>query len=158
MITYDPKALLRRIAPESKIKKLIKKGTVSLKKTALSFVDSVDFLDKKSVSRVALSTLKSYRERIAADTASKEDLTSDPIQLIQRVQNNVIQQISKEISDAYGGEQYEWLPSDADTPDPEHQLNYGQIFTVGVGEMPGERYGCKCGMRILVKETQLDLG
>ncbi len=157
MIRYDPKELLRKIAPEKKIKKLISKGRVSLKKTALSFVDDIDFLDKKAVARVALDTLKSYRARIKEDSSIKTDLTDDPKQLIQRVQNEVVTQIAQGIKDQYEGEQYEWLPSDADEPDPEHQLNYGKIFTVGDGEMPGDRFGCRCGMNILVKDTQLAL-
>lgn len=160
MIVYDPKALLRKIAPETKIRKLVSKGTVSLKKTALSFIDDVDFIDKKQVSRVALETLKGYRARIAAETAEKGELVDDPLQLIQRVQNNVVQQIASEIQDVYGGEYAEWTPSDAETPDPEHQLNYGKTFLISEGingEIPGDRYGCRCGMNILVKGTQLDL-
>lgn len=157
MITYDPKELLRKIAPEKKIKKLISKGKVSLKRTALSFVDDVEFLDKKAVSRVALETLKGYRARIKLDSSIKGELTDDPKQLIQRVQNQIVTQIAQEIRTQYEGELYEWLPSDAETPDPEHQLNYGKIFTVGDGEMPGDRDGCKCGMNILVKDTQLEL-
>lgn len=156
-IIYDPKKMLQKIAPETKIKKLLS-GTVSLKKTALSFVDAVDFINKRSVSKVALKTIKSYKERIKADESQKSEILDDPKLLINRVQNEVVFQISNEIKDTYGGEQYEWLPSDADEPDPEHQLNYGKVFTIGVGEMPGERIGCRCGMNILVKQTKLELG
>lgn len=165
-ITYDPNKLIKKIAPEAKIKRLMT-SDVSLKKTALSFVDSVDFLNKKSVSKVALETIRSYQERIAkaqAEVGEKKagdsveaEIVDDPKLLIQRVQNEVVYQVSKGIKEQYEGEQYEWLPSDADEPDPEHQLNYGKIFTVGVGEMPGERYGCRCGMQILVKQTRLEL-
>lgn len=167
MIVYDPKAMLKKIAPESKLKKLVSKN-VSLKKAALSFVDAIDFLDKKAVTRVALETVRGYQERIAkaqveggfesaAGDAVEREILADPKQMIQRVQNEVVFQISQGIKKNYEGEQYEWLPSDAEEPDPEHQLNYGKIFTVGEGEMPGERFGCKCGMNILVKQTQLEL-
>jgi len=156
VITYDPKAMLRKIAPEAKIKKLLSKR-VTLKKSALSFVDSVDFLNKSRVNDVALKTLKAYKARIKEDRDVKDELTKDPKQLIQRVQNEVVTQLAQEIKTQYEGEQYEWLPSDAEEPDPEHQLNYGKIFTVGVGEMPGDRYGCRCGMNILVKDNKLDL-
>ena len=51
---------------------------------------------------------------------------------------------------------YRWLPSDAKNPDPEHQLLYGKIFRVGEGDkegnMPGERYGCRCGIEWLTDE------
>lgn len=167
MITYDPKAMLKKIAPDKKIKRMLT-GNVGLKKAALSFVDDIEFLDKKSVSKVALKTVRSYQERIAkaqvdggmeasAGDAVEASIVKDPKLLIARVQNEVVLQISNSIRENYEGEQYEWLPSDAEEPDPEHQLNYGKIFTVGVGEMPGERYGCRCGMNILVKQTQLEL-
>lgn len=161
MITYDPNELLKEIAPDSKIKKLVS-SRASLNRTALSFVDSIKFLDKTAVSRVALKTIKGYKSRIkkldaAGQQGVADEVLDDPRQLIQRVQNEVIFQVKEEIKATYSGEEYEWLPSDADEPDPEHQLNYGKIFVVGEGEMPGDRIGCRCGMRILVQQTQLQL-
>lgn len=155
-ILFDPTQLLKKIAPKRKIERLLTSG-FNLKKSALSFVDSVDFISKRNVSSVALKTIKGYKARIEADKKQKSVILDDPKQLIQRVQNEVMFQITAQIKDQYHGEQYEWLPSDADEPDPEHQLNYGKVFTVGDGEMPGERIGCRCGMNILVKQTQLDL-
>ena len=39
---------------------------------------------------------------------------------------------------------------------PEHQLLYGKIFKVGEGDkngnMPCERYGCKCGIEWLTSD------
>lgn len=156
MIIYDPSALLRKIAPGSKIEKLLK-SNLSLKRAALSFAEKIDFLDEKAVARVALKTIKGYRERVKDDPDARAEILEDPAQLIQRVQNEVITQISGEIRDNYAGEFYVWLPSDAEEPDPEHQLNYGEEFQVGVGEMPGDRIGCRCGMQILVDETRLRL-
>lgn len=156
MIKYEPSKLIRKIAPESKIKKLVSQK-LTLKKTALSFTNDVEFLSKKSVEKVALKTIKGYKERIKADPSIKADILKDPAQLIQRVQNEVITQIADEIKDKYAGEFYVWLPSDADEPDPEHQLNYGKEFQIGDGEMPGDRYGCRCGMQILVPDSSLDI-
>lgn len=133
------------------------KSNVSLKKTALAFVDSFSFIDKKAVSRVALKTIKSYEDRLALDEVAKADILKDPKLLIQRVQNELVFQISNEIKGKYNGEFYEWLPSDASEPDPEHQLNYGKVFQIGSGEMPGDRIGCRCGMNILVDQTELKL-
>lgn len=159
-IIYDPKRLLERIAPDKKIKRLITKKA-SVKRTALSFVADIPYLDKAAISSVALKTAKSYRKRIDAGESASEIL-DDPKQLIQRVQNAVVYQVTQEIRSSYDGERYEWLPSDAEEPDPEHQLLYGQVFPVGQGDsegnMPGERWGCRCGMRILVKEDELKLG
>lgn len=156
MITYEPSKILDKLASKKKIKRLVT-GSFSLKKSALTFVDSIDGVSKKSVARVALKTIKGYKKRIKEDPSIKSDILEDPKQLVQRVQNEVVLSISEEIKDTYHGEQYEWLPSDAEEPDPEHQLNYGKTFTIGEGEMPGERIGCRCGMNILVKETKLDL-
>lgn len=156
VITYDPSKLLKKIAPKKKIEKLLSKK-VTLKKTALSFVSDVDFLKKKSIERVALKTIRGYTKRIKADRSVKSEILDDPKQLVQRVQNEVILQISNEIRDTYAGEFYIWLPSDAEEPDPEHQLNYGKEFQIGDGEQPGDRFGCRCGMQILVKDSTLEL-
>ena len=54
------------------------------------------------------------------------------------------------------GEFYRWMPSSAENPDPQHGLLYGKIFRVGEGDkegnMPGERYGCQCGIEWLGEE------
>jgi hypothetical protein len=167
MIEYDPKKILKKIAPERKVKKLLTRK-VSLKRTALSFVNDLDFLNKKRITEVALKTVKGYRERIAKEVVESDfdreagrdlekEIAKDPKQLVQRVQNEVISQVTSEIADKYAGEKYTWLPSDAEEPDPLHQLNYGKVFTVGDGEMPGERPGCRCGMLIHVEGSDLEL-
>jgi hypothetical protein len=169
-IKYDPSKMLRKIAPASKIKKLLT-GKVTLKKTALSFVSDIDFLDKKRVEEVALKTIKSYRQRIAqavvaadydkaAGRELKGELLDDPAQLIQRVQNEVVFQVHEKIKENYGGQRARWLPSSADEPRPEHQLNYGKEYVIGEGidgVEPGDEYGCQCGVEILTDETQLQL-
>ena len=162
MIVYDPKKMLNKLAPQKKIDRLLTSG-LSFKKAALSFLDDADFLNKKAVADVALKAIKNYKNRIKAaegdeKKAIRSDIKSDPRLLIQRVQNEIIFQVSEEIKYKYSGEKYEWLPSDAEEPDPEHQLNYGKMFVVGEGEQPGDRIGCRCGMRILTNEDELKLG
>ncbi len=156
LIKYQPDKLLAKIAPESKIKKLLKHN-ISLKKTALRFIDSIDFLDKNSVEDTALKVIKSYRQRIKDDPHIEAEILKDPKQLIQRVQNEVIFQIATGIKEKYDGTTYTWLPSDAVEPRPEHQLNYGKDFTIGDGEMPGDLYGCQCGMEIHTAGSSLEL-
>lgn len=156
-IRYLPEQMLRKIAPASKIEKLVT-SKATLKKTALSFVDDIDFLDKKAIAKTALKVVKGYKARFKDDPSEKDGVLDDPKLLIQRVQNDVVFQVAEGIREEYSGESYVWLPSDADEPDPEHQLNYGKTFQIGVGEMPGDRYGCRCGMEILVKEKTLSLG
>lgn len=155
-IKYEPNKMLEKLAPKRKIKKLLTRS-VTLKRTALSFLESADFLDRKKISSVALKVVRSYQSRIDADPAAEKNISKDPALLINRVQNEVVLQIAGEIKEKYRGETYKWLPSDAEEPDPEHQLNYGKVFVIGDGEMPGDRFGCRCGMEILVPDSSLDL-
>ncbi|WKV32901.1 hypothetical protein MAC3UK_0014 [Bdellovibrio phage MAC3UK] len=169
-IIYDPKAMLKKIAPDKKIKKLVSKN-LTVKKAALSFVKDIDFIDPNAVAEVALKTVRDYQMRVAKETVEsgfdkaagdelEAALVKNPKQLIQRVQNSLIFQISEKIKEKYRGEKYEWLPSDAEEPDPEHQLNYGKIFIVGERDYEGREFGtngCKCGMRILTKDEDLEL-
>ena len=155
MIRYEPSKIIRKIAPEKKIKNLVSKRG-ALKKTALSFVDGFDVFDKKRVSEVALKVLKGYKDR-DIDRDELKDILKDPRQLIQRVQNEIVLQVSESIKEKYAGEFYTWLPSSAEEADPEHQENYGRKFQIGDGEMPGERPGCQCGMEIITDDTKLEL-
>lgn len=155
-IKFEPSKILRKIAPPKKIRKLLTSG-FNLKKSALSFVSDLDLVDKKSVARVALKTIKAYKERIKNDPDLKKEILADPKQLIQRVQNEVIFQVGDELKTKYQGESYKWLPSDAEEPRPEHQLNYGKVFQIGDGEMPGDAFGCRCGMEILVQDSSLKI-
>lgn len=145
-IRYEPKRVLDRL------KKRSRGPTVSAKRLARDVIENTGALSKKSLDNLSLKVIKQYKEKYNLDSIEVSDK-----QAIQRVQNNAVFAISESIKENYSGEFYEWLPSDADEPDPEHQLNYGKIFQVGVGEMPGDRYGCKCGMNILVDATKLTL-
>lgn len=155
-IVYDPSELLKQYAPKSKVKKIVSTN-LTIKKTALNTVTKASFIDSKAVNEVALKSIKNYKKRAKGNPDLKKSLASDPKQLINNVQNAVLYEIKETIKSKYLGEFYEWLPSDADEPDPEHQLLYGTIRIVGDGEMPGDRYGCKCGMRILTEDEKLNL-
>ncbi len=162
-IRFHPSELLRTIAPRKKIERLVT-NNLTLNKAALSTLDEASFLSKKTLEKIALKVIKGYRKKYGDERklgASKDEALSEAVndrkQMVQRVQNASIFEISQEIQDKYNGELYEWLPSDADVPDPLHQLNYGGIFRLGVGEAPGDRYGCRCGMNILVKQKKLEL-
>lgn len=162
-ITYDPKKLLRKMAPKKKIEKLITQR-LTLNRAVLSSLTDSGILSKKTLQDIALRVLKQYRtkrkEEIAdglSKAAATDVAVNDKRLMIQRVQNAAIFEINSEIKRQYRGEFYEWLPSDAAEPDPIHQLNYGQTFQLGKGEAPGDRYGCRCGMEILVDESKLEL-
>lgn len=155
-IVHNPSDLLNRIAPDQKIKRLISKD-LTFKKALLSMFDGIDFVSNKRIQTVALNALKVYKSRYKSEDISKTKALAGKKLLVQRVQNAIVQSLSDEIKSKYSGEYYKWLPSDAKTPDPLHQLKYGKTFQIGKGEMPGDRYGCRCGMQILVSDTRLDL-
>jgi hypothetical protein len=148
-IRYHPKELLKKIAPAKKVEKLVNQN-LTLNKAALSFVDAIDFLSTATVQRVALKTIKEYKqtfednkdEGLTASDAKEEALNKKKL-LVNRVQSTIVNQVADEIEDRYRGEFYKWLPSDAQVPDPLHQLKYGKKFQLGKGEKPGDRFGCR---------------
>ena len=154
-IIFDPEKLLRKYAPKSKIKKLIT-GRLNINRVMLNMFANMDFISKKEFEKVVLKALRHYKKKYKEVDTIKEALGGKEL-LINRVQNTVIYEIAQDLKEKYRGEKYRWLPSSAETPDPEHQLNYGKIFTVGDGEMPGDRFNCQCGMEILVDENKLEL-
>jgi acyl carrier protein len=159
VIKYEPSKIVKRFASDSKVKKLITQGA-SLNKIALQFIADLDFVDSKALRRLVLKTLKEYKKRFEEQELTKAEQKKElrnPKQLVHRVQNLVVTEVSKEIRSQYKGRWYEWLPSDAAEPDPQHQLKYGKRYRVGVGEMPGDRYGCRCGMRIITDDSRLNL-
>ncbi len=160
-IKFDPSDWIARVAPKKKLKKLLTQK-LTLKKAALSFLDhpATDFIVKDAVVDVALRAVKSYRARVKDDPSLKQDLLDDPALLVNRVQNEVILQVHEGIKKTYGGQKAIWLPSDAQEPRPEHQLNYGKQYEIGIGiggVEPGDEYGCRCGVEILTDDTKLDL-
>lgn len=157
-ITYFPDDYIKRIVSKKQIADMInRRSGVSLKRAALNFASGFDFLDQGMLAETALKVLADYEKRLESDKISRSRILANPKQLIQRVQNSIIWQIGNSIESNYQGQQYEWLPSNANDPDPLHQLNYGKIFTIGIGDRPGKRYGCQCGMRILTDKERLIL-
>lgn len=162
-IKYFPSELLKKVAPEKLVKKLVS-NRLTVNKAALSMIQESGVISKKALTQTTLKVMKGYRQKFedavdegASKSEASEEVLANRSLLVNRVQNRVVFAVSEEIGSKYKGERYIWLPSDAEEPDPLHQLNYGLTFRVGKGEMPGERYGCKCGMQILVAETELSI-
>ena len=96
-----------------------------------------------------LTKSKAYNE--AYNEAVKEEAL-----VKQRIENAVVYDEVQELKKEHAGANYRWLPSDAQKARPQHQLLYGKIFKVGEGDsngnMPGEDYGCRCGLEFLDEE------
>lgn len=163
MIIFHPDELLKKVAPERLVKNLVTKK-LSLNRAALSMVAESGIVSKSKLTDIALKVIKTYREKFKderAAGATKAEATAEALNdkklMVQQVSNTVVHEVAKDIKSEYVGEKYTWLPSSAEVPDPLHQLNYGKVFRIGLGEMPGDRWGCQCGMKIHVKETELDI-
>ncbi len=162
-IVFLPTEFLEKAAPKKLVKKLVNQN-LTLNRAALTILSKADILSKKQLTETALKVIKGYRERygderaagLSAASARAEAVNGAKL-MVSRVENAVVHEVAEKIKQAYVGERYEWLPSDAEEPDPLHQLKYGKRYTMGVGEMPGDRYGCRCGMRILVPGEELEL-
>lgn len=167
-IVFDPATMLKKAAPESKIKRMVS-SRFSVKRTVLATLGSKIFpVDEESILSVALKTMRGYKERVTAARAAeasagkvvKDEILKDPRQLIQRVQNAVVYEIHQGIKSKYKGEMGRWLPSDSSEPRPEHQAYYGQTYVIGEGidgVEPGDEPGCRCGVEIITDETELSL-
>lgn len=165
-IKFLPSEIAKRMMPKKAIEKAVTQK-LSVNRTAIAALARSGVLSKKTLTSIALKVVKSYKKTLneeldaGASLSEAKDLAlNDKKLIVQRVQNASIQEISKEIQEKYAGEFARWLPSDAVTPDPLHQLNYGKTYRIGVGingEEPGDRWGCRCGLQILVNEDKLEL-
>jgi hypothetical protein len=160
-IRYHPAEFLARAAPERVIEKLVTER-LTVSRAAVSMLTRSGLLSRSRLETIALRVAKTYREKLREGLAeglsrpeALSDATNENRLLVQRVQNAMVREIARDIKATYRGEFFVWLPSDAVTPNPLHQLNYGRRFQIGRGEMPGDDYGCQCGMRILVAQTEL---
>lgn len=156
--------MLAKAAPVSAIKKLVS-SKLTVNRAALNMVSRSGIIPAKTIQDTALRVVKEYKKTIAAnvkDGATQSEAKAaisetENALLVQRVQMAFVSEVATQIEDKYSGEFYIWLPSSAVIPDPEHQLLYGTRRQLGDGEKPGDRFGCQCGMEILVDETELNL-
>jgi len=166
-VTFLPSNVAKKLAPKKLVERLVT-NDLTLNRTVLSMLSKSGLLGKAELEEVALRVIKGYKKSLKEETkegSSKAEalptILNDKKLMVQRVQGLAVFEVGQQVKRAYEGERYEWLPSNANEPDPLHQLNYGKRFWVGIGdangEDPGDRFGCQCGMRILVKEEELFL-
>lgn len=155
---FYPDQFLKRTFPKSfYTQQLVNRG-FNLKNTAKRYLQKAYVVAGRELEVTIDNVLDQYAAKaIDLRAESKRGFfakaVNDDNLLRTRIENVVIQSQVGELIKEHEDEWYEWLPSDAEEPDPEHQLLYGQIFRVGEGDaegnMPGQRFGCRCGIRWL---------
>lgn len=162
-IRYEPEKILKRMAGKRKVESLIT-DRLTLNRLALSSISDSGVLGKKQLQFVAMNVARQYREKAEALTdegltkgEAREEVLENKRLLVNRVRNATIYEITQTIKRKYRGEKYRWLKSTAENPDHVHRRKWGKTYVIGKGEMPGDRYGCQCGMEILVDAKRLNL-
>jgi chemotaxis protein histidine kinase CheA len=154
-IEFNPDKIISKVLP--KTDQTFLTGELKLKNSLKKMLLRTDWLGGQDINKTVDSTLNFYQKKIKELKEEgiknfKQDALNDEKLLKARVSDAVVERAAELIKERYKGKEYIWLPSDAEIPDPVHALNYGKTFIVGEGEMPGERYGCRCGMEIQSEE------
>ena len=155
---FYPDRFLKKIFPKSfYTTELVSRG-FSMKKIAKRYLQKAYLVAGNDLNESIDGVLDQYAQKamdLKADRVRgffKDAVNNDSL-LRNRIENVVIFAEVQNLKQEHDGQYYEWLPSDSENPDPEHQLLYGKIFKVGDGDnegnMPSERYGCRCGIRWL---------
>lgn len=154
------------MAPKKRARRLVTQR-LTVNRAALRALSRSGILSQRELSSIAGKVVRQYKARYRREIKAGETIKdakalalSGKRLMVQRVQNAAVYELTQMVKSEYSGELARWLPSSANVADPLHQLNYGQVFIIGVGingEEPGDRYGCECGMEILVDEDTLEL-
>lgn len=158
-INIFPSERARKILPTKKIKKLLG-ASLKLDKGAINkLTGKIEEIDTKQLTDTALDVQKFYKKKAARlrkefdlnKTDSIDEALNNEKLLVNRLHNDLTEQIAKNALEEYRGEMFIWLPSEAEEARPEHQLRYGETFLVGSPESEEIGVnGCQCGMQILV--------
>lgn len=155
---FNPTQFLKLVLGAGFFKNRILNNEMDLKKSVMSAILKATTLNKRTVNATIYKVVDNYKKKMnnlkqEGVKAFKSEAINDEVLLKDRIENLVLWNEVQELKEEQEGEFYRWLPSSAECPDPEHQLLYGKIFKVGEGDkegnMPAERYGCKCGIEFL---------
>lgn len=158
---FNPNNFLKLVFGRDFFKGKILNSELALKKTILQSILKATTLKKREVDASVYKVVDNYEKKMKnlkeeGVRAFRSEALNNEVLLKDRLENLVLWNEVQNLKEEHEGEYYRWLPSSAETPDPEHQLLYGKIFKVGEGDkdgnMPAERYGCKCAMEILTPE------
>ena len=155
---FYPDRFLKQVMPKSFYTQGLVSKNFTLQKGAISAINRARLATgrpiDKTVYDVLLQYKAKYKDLIAAEDFGKTQAFEAALNgenlLRQRIEQAVIFDKIQDLKAQHKGEFYRWMPSSAENPDPQHGLLYGKIFRVGEGDkegnMPGERYGCQCGI------------
>ena len=160
---FYPEEYLKQVMPKNVINNGLLYDDLTLKKTYFKALARAAVIDQRQLNETIYKTIAQYEAKAqqlkeAGVKAYVQEALQDEVLLTQRVKNLLVFDKIQQLKEDHAGEQYRWLPSSAETPDPEHQLLYGKIFNVGEGDdegnMPGERFGCQCGIEFIEKTPE----
>jgi hypothetical protein len=163
---FNPNSYLKLVFGKDFFKGKILNSQLELKQLTLQSILKATNISKRDVDATVYKVADKYDEKMKrlkkeGVKAYKSEALNDEVLLKNRLENLVLWNEIQNIKEEHDGEYYRWLPSSAEEPDPEHQLLYGKIFKVGEGDkdgnMPSERYGCKCGLEILDEQAKVKL-
>lgn len=158
---FKPENFLKLVFPKGFFKGKILTRDFELKKEMMRAIIKATGISKRKVNATVYKVVDFYEKKIQTlkqegVRAYKKEALNNEVLLEDRLENLVLYNEVQNLKEEHEGQYYRWLPSSAETPEPTHQLLYGKIFKVGEGDeegnMPSERYGCRCGMEILTKE------
>lgn len=158
---FDPQTWLKRVFPKGIEKSGLLNDNLEIKKTYLKALVRATAVSQRKLTQEIYKTVDFYlekEERLKAQgvRAFKQEALNGQALLTERIKNFLVYSEVQAQKKAHKGRMYRWLPSSAEEPDPQHQLLYGQVFREGKGDkeghMPGERWGCQCGIEWLDDE------
>lgn len=158
---FDPQTWLKRVFPKGIEKSGLLNDKLEIKKTYLKALVRATAVSQRKLTQEIYKTVDFYlekEERLKAQgvRAFKQEALNGQALLTERIKNFLVYSEVQAQKKAHKGRMYRWLPSSAEEPDPEHQLLYGKVFRKGEGDkeghMPGERWGCQCGIEWLDDE------
>lgn len=161
---FYPDRFLKQVMPKSFYSQNLVDKDFDLKKNALKAINRARTITGRPIDTTVYNVLSQYEQKYKGLIAEGESSTqafneavNNSALLRQRIEQAVVYDEIQNLKTQHAGEFYRWLPSSAANPDPEHQLLYGKIFRVGDGDknhnMPGERYGCQCGIEWIDSDT-----
>ena len=149
---FDPSAFLKKVLGKGFFDRSLLNSKLEVKRNALRALTKARQVAGDDLNITIDGVINFYAKKMNELDSFSLATNSEKL-LKNRIADIVVQSEVENIKEKFEGGKYRWLPSDAGEPDPEHQLLYGKVFNIGEGDqnnlMPGERYGCRCGIETL---------